>query len=234
MTIWIKIERDLQETGAIDPELKDEYAKDMIRSKLYPCSKGNMDEIMRQVPECVEAGLMEECKEGDYPKHCWPCFLVAKPGSTAKRLVVDYQKLNKKMKQHSGSLPFIENTVANAADRKFKRKMDKRSGFWQVDLTERAKEMIVFITPQGRIFKWRAVPFGMSNAPTLFQEMMSQVLCLVKQRPAVQEVMKRGAVLDAHIDDMLLGTNSMENHFVLLSKFFEVCKKQHLKIKFEK
>ena len=92
---------------------------------------------MRQDLECVEARLIEEYKEGDYPKQCSPCFLVAKPGSTAKRLVVDYQKLHRKIKQHSGSLPFMENTVENAADCKFKTKMHKRSGFWQVDLTER-------------------------------------------------------------------------------------------------
>ena len=54
---------------------------------------------------------------------------------------------------------------------------------------------MIFITPQGGILKWRVMPFGISNAPALFQEMMSQVLCLVKKRPAVGEVMKRGAVL---------------------------------------
>ena len=182
----------------------------------------------------MEAGLIEEYKEGDYPKHCSPCFLVAKPGSTAKRLVVDYQKLDRKIKQHSGSLPFMENTVENAADCKFKTKMDKRSGFWQVDLTERAKDMMAFITPQDRIFKWRVMPFGISNAPALFQERMSQVLCLVKKRRAVQELLTRGAVLEAHIDDVLLGTNSVEDHLVLLSEFFEVCQEQHLRIKLEK
>ena len=218
----------------LDLELKEEHAKDRIRSKPYPCSKADMDEIMRQVLECVEAALIEEYKEGDYPKHCSPCFLVAKPGSTAKRLVVDYQKLNHKIKQHSGSLPFMENTVENAADCKFKTNMDKTSGFWQVDLTERAKDMMAFITPQGRIFKWRVMPFGISNAPALFQEMMSQVLCLVKKRPAVQELLTRGAVLEAHIDDVLLGTNSVEEYLVLLSEFFEVCQEQHLRIKLEK
>ena len=147
---------------------------------------------------------------------------------------MDYQKLNRKIKQHSGSLPFMEKTVENAADCKFKTKMDKRSGFWQVELTERAKDMMAFITPQGRIFKWPVMPFGISNAPTLFQEMMSQVQCLIKKRPAVSELLTLGAVLEAHIDDVLLGTNSVEDHLVLLSKFFEVCQEQHLRIKLEK
>ena len=62
-----------------------------------------MAEITRQIKECVEAGLVYEYKKTDYPKHCSPCFLVAKAGSTAKRLVVDYKKVNQKKKMHSGS-----------------------------------------------------------------------------------------------------------------------------------
>ena len=73
-----------------------------------------------------------------------------------------------------------------------------------MDLTKRAKNMMAFITPQDRTFKWRVMPFGISNALPLFEEMMSQVLCLVKNRPAAEELSTRGAVLEAHIDNVLL------------------------------
>ena len=59
-----------------------------------------IDEIERQIQECIDAGIVEEYKHGDYPRHCSPCFLVAKPGSTAMRLVVDYGKINKKTQNH--------------------------------------------------------------------------------------------------------------------------------------
>ena len=218
----------------LDLELKEEHTKDRIRSKPYPRSKADMAEIMRPVFDCVETGLIQEYKGGYYHKHCSPCFLVAKPGSTAKGLVVDSQNLNRKIKQHGGSLPFMENTVENAADCKFNTKIYKLAGLWQVDLTERAKDMMAFITPQGRIFKWRVMPLGISNAPALFQEMMSHILCPFKKRPAVQELLTRGAVLEAHIRDVLLGTNSVEDHLVLLSDFFKVCQELHLRIKLEK
>ena len=55
-----------------------------------------MAEITPQIKECVEAGLVYEYKKTEYPKDCSPCFLVAKPGSTEKRLVVDYKKVNRK------------------------------------------------------------------------------------------------------------------------------------------
>ena len=50
--------------------------------------------------------------------------------------------------------------------------MDKRSAFWQVDLTPNAQELLAFITPLGRVFKWKVMPFGVANAPALFQELM--------------------------------------------------------------
>ena len=136
----------------MDLELKPEYQNQRVTSRGYPCSKEDQAEIMRQVLELVEVGMCKAYKDTDIPEHCLPCFLVAKPELRAKRLVVDYRTLNKMIKRHTGSLPVMENTIENAASCKFKSKMDKRSGFWQVDLTERAKELMAFRTPNRRVF----------------------------------------------------------------------------------
>ena len=177
-----------------------------------------MAQVTRQIKECVEAGLVYEYKKTDHPKHCSPCFLVAKPGSTAKRLVVDYKKVNQKIKLHSGSLPLMENSVETAAGCRYKTKMDMRSGFPQIDPTERAQALTAFIAPDGRVYKWQVMPFGIANAPVLFQELMNQVIALGKRQPAVQELLQRGAVLDAHIDNVILGTNTIDDHPLLLQK----------------
>ena len=92
----------------------------------------------------------------------------SKPGSTAMRLVVDYGEVNKKTQNHSGSIPNMGNTLERIAKCRFKTKMDKRSGFWQVDLTRAAKELLAFVTPKGRVFRWKVMPFGVANAPALF------------------------------------------------------------------
>ena len=117
----------------MDLKLKPEFVGHKIRRRPYPAPKEQADEIERQIQECIDAGLVLEYKDGDYPLHCSPCFLVAKPGSTAKRLVVDYGELNKKTLNHSGSIPNMESTLEKIASCRYKTKMDKRSGFWQVD-----------------------------------------------------------------------------------------------------
>ena len=96
-----------------------------------------------------------------------PCFLVAKPGSTALRLVVDYGEVNKKTQNHSGIIPNMEKTLERIAKCRYKTKMDKHSGFWQVDLTAAAQELLAFVTPKGRVFKWKVMPFRVANALAL-------------------------------------------------------------------
>ena len=182
----------------MDLKLKPEFVGHKIRRRPYPAPNEQADEIERQIQECIDAGLVLEYRDGDYPEHCSPWFLVAKPGSTAKRLLVDYGELNKKTLSHLGSIPKMDSTLEKIASCRYKTKMDKRSGFWQVDLTPNAQELLAFITPQRRVFKCKVMPFGVANAPALFQELMNKILCILRQRPKVQELISRGADGGAH------------------------------------
>ena len=126
---------------------------DHIVTRPYPAPKEQADGIERQIQDSFAAGPVLEYKDGDYPPHCSPCFLVAKPGSTAKRLVVDYRELNKMTLNHSGSIPNMESTLGKIASCRYNTKMGKRSGIWQVELTPNAQRLLAFVTPQGRVFK---------------------------------------------------------------------------------
>ena len=90
---------------------------------------------------------------------------------------------------------------------------------------------MAFRTPNGRVFRRLVMPFGIANTPALFQEPMNQVLTILKQWPAVQALLERGALAEAY---MLLGTNSIEDYLLLLSEFFDVCVEENLRIKLEK
>ena len=164
-------------------KLKPEFEKTRVRRRPYPAPQEQVEEIERQIQECIDAGLVEEYKKGDYPHHCSPCFLVAKPGSTALRLVVDYGEVNKKTQNHSGSCPNMKKTLERIAKCRYKTTMDKRSGFWHVDPTAAAQELLAFITPMGRVFKWRVMPFRVANAPALFQELTNKILYILSRRP---------------------------------------------------
>ena len=95
----------------VDLKLKSEFEGSVVRGRPYPAPQDQIDEIKRQIQECIDAGLVEEYKHGDYPRLCSPCFLVAKPGSTTMRLVVDYGEVNKK----TPSIPNAEKTLERIA-----------------------------------------------------------------------------------------------------------------------
>ena len=122
----------------MDLKRKPEFMGHKIRRRPYPGPKEQADEIERQIQKCINTRRVLEYRDGDYPQQCSPCFLLAKPGSTAKRLVVDYGELNKKTLNYLGSIPNMESTLEKIDSCRYKTKMDKRSGFWQVDLTPNA------------------------------------------------------------------------------------------------
>ena len=147
---------------------------------------------------------------------------------------MDYGELNKKTLNNSGSIPNMESTLEKIASGPYKTKMDKRSGFWQVDPTPNAQELLAFIIPQGRVFKWKIMPFGVANAPDLFQELMNKILSILGRRPVGHELISLGAQMEAHIDNVCLGTNTQEDHLILLGEFFAVYPENHTRRKLEK
>ena len=104
----------------IDLKLKPEFEKTRVRRCPYPAPQEQVEEIKQQIQECIEAGLVEEYKKRKYPHHCSPCFLVAKPESTALRLIVDYGAVNKKTQTHSGTILNMENTLERIAKTRYK------------------------------------------------------------------------------------------------------------------
>ena len=150
------------------------------------------------------------------------------------RLVVEYEEVNKKSQNHSGGISNLENTLERVAKCGFKTKMDKRSGFSEVDLTRAAQGLLVFVTPKGRVVRWKVMPFGVANVPPPFQELMKNILYILRRRPLVQELVSREAEIEAHIDESSLGTNTQEDHILVVQESFTVCQENHLRIRLEK
>ncbi|XP_006813838.1 uncharacterized protein LOC100371911 [Saccoglossus kowalevskii] len=80
-----------------------------------------------------------------------------------------------------GSLRFcidsvrIEDCIDKVGKAKYISKVDLLKGYWQVPLTNKAKEISAFVTPDG-LFHCKVLPFGMKNAPATFQRLMDRVI----------------------------------------------------------
>ena len=78
------------------------------------------------------------------------------------------------------------------------------------------------------------MPFGVANAAALFQELMNTILYILRRRFLVQALVSCGAEMEAHIDNVSLGTNTQEGHILLLQGFFTVCQENYLPIELQK
>ena len=91
-----------------------------------------------------------------------PCILVPKPDGTF-RMSTDYRKVNTVTKTDSFLVPRIDDCIDNISQAKYVTKLDLLNGFRQIPLTDRAKEISAFVTPDG-LYQYKVMPFGMKNA----------------------------------------------------------------------
>ena len=74
----------------------------------------------------------------------------------------------------------------------------------------------------------------MAKAPALFQKLMNKILSILRRRPKVQELISRGAQMEAHFDNVCLGKNTQDDHPILWGEFFAVYQENHTRLKQEK
>ena len=87
----------------------------------------------------------------------------------------DYRKVNNCTKTDTFPIPRMDDCIDKTGQSKFVSKFDLFKGFWQIHLTEKAKEISAFVTPES-LFYNKVIPFGMKNSPDTFQRLANKVI----------------------------------------------------------
>ena len=126
-----------------------------------------------------------------------PCLLVNKPDGTF-RFCTDFRRLNSVTKPDCFPLPRCDDCVDRVGSATFVSKFDLLKGYWQVPLTDRAKELSAFVTPDN-FLQYKVMPFGVRNAPATFQRLVNRVLAGMQG-------------CDAYLDDVVLYSTTWAHH----------------------
>ena len=96
------------------------------------------------------------------------------------------------------------------------KKIDLRSGYWQMPVREQDIPKTAFRTRWG-LYEFLVMPFGVTNAPSQFMHMMNDVL---------------SGYLDVFVlvflDDILVYSKTVEEHAEHLRKVFDALRKHRL------
>ena len=187
-----------------------------IKMRPYRTPLKNREVIDKALEEMLEAKVIRRSNS----PWSFPVVIVDKKDGS-KRFCVDFRKLNQITKKNSYPLPLIDDILALLGKAKFFTSLDLKSGYWQVLMDDLDKEKTAFACHRG-LFEFNVMPFGLSNAPAVFQELMSVVLngC--------------HAFAIAYLDDILIFSPSFEEHLAHLNTIFERLRQYSLKLKLKK
>ena len=148
-----------------------------------------------------------------------PCILVPKPDGTF-RIYTDYRKVNSVTKTDSFPVLRMDDCIDNIGQAKFVTKFYVLKGFWQIPLTNRAKEISAFVNPD-KLYQYKVMPFGMKNSLATFQRLINTIITGLNN-------------CKAYIDDAIIYSEEWDQQIKTIKEFFERLSKAKLTINLAK
>ncbi|CAH2083323.1 unnamed protein product [Euphydryas editha] len=185
--------------------------------KPYRLSHSERSQVQDMVQEMIDNGIARESSS----PYASPIVLVKKK-SGEKRLCVDYRALNRKTKKDHHPLPRIEDQLDLLAGNNLFTSLDLASGYYQIPINEGSRLKTAFVTPDGQ-FEYNRMPFGLVNAPAVFQRTMNKILAEAKIKYAL-----------VYMDDILIPSKDVDEGMIRLREVLGLLKKGGLTLKMSK
>ena len=147
-----------------------------------------------------------------------PIVIVPKKDGTS-RFCVDFRRVNAVTKKDVYPLPRIDDILDTLGGAQYFSTLDLSSGYWQIELDPATRDKSAFTSHCG-LYEFTRMPFGLCNAPATFQRLMQVVLSGIE-----------GKFCFVYIDDILVCSNTFEDHLEHLQQVFERLRKAGLTLK---
>lgn len=178
----------------------------IIKTSPIEATPKDTEEFKMHIEELLKIGAIRESKS----PHRSAAFIVRNHAEIARgksRMVINYKRLNDNTIDDGYNIPNKQEWINRIQGSKYFSKFDLKAGFWQVKMAEESIEWTAFTCPQGH-FEWLVMPFGLKNAPALFQRKMQNIFN------------ENQAFILVYIDDLLIFSKTYKEHIAHLETFF--------------
>ncbi len=138
------------------------------------------------------------------------------------RPCIDYRALNKITVKFRYPLPLVPAALEQLRRARVFTKLDLRSAYNLIRIREGDEWKTAFVTPTGH-YEYRVMPYGLANAPSVFQDFMHEVLW---------EFFHQFVLV--YIDDILIYSRSEAEHHQHVAEVLQRLRKNNLFLKAEK
>ena len=130
-----------------------------------------LEEVHASLRDMLEAGAIHPSQS----PWCNVVVLVWKKDGTL-HFCVDFRCLNAHMKKDSYPLPQIQEALERMVGSAHFSSMDFKLGFWQIKMAPGSQQYTAFTVGSLGFYEFTGMPFGLCNAPTMFQHLMQNTL----------------------------------------------------------
>jgi Reverse transcriptase (RNA-dependent DNA polymerase) len=107
-------------------------------------------------------------------------LLLKKPNGKYRTRVY-YQSLNEATETDSYPMPLIDNILEDIGGQNFFSTLDIKEAYYNVQVSQKSKKYTAFTWEKGT-YQFNVMPFGLKNAPSIFQRMMDNILASLKMK----------------------------------------------------
>ncbi|CAG2228077.1 unnamed protein product [Mytilus edulis] len=186
-----------------------------VKLKPYRTPLHKREIVNKAITDMLEANIIRRSNSN----YSSPVVLVDKKDKTT-RFCIDFRSLNSSTLAIRYPLPVIDDILTLLGAAKFYSLIDLRAGFWQIKMAEEDKSKTAFVCHKG-LFEFNVMPFGLQNSPAVFSQLMEIVL---------QDL--NFAI--SYIDDILIFSETLEEHFNHIQQVFDRLRQHNLKLKLKK